>query len=521
MKYVKIIRIAAASLFFALYLLLFLGALDAAVHLADFLPKLQIFPGLLKLAAAPSRPAVLVLLLLVLTAVFGRWYCSILCPFGVLQDLFIALSRKLFRHRRFRFRSGLFPVHLTVFVISMGTFAAGFSAFVLHLEPYSAFGRIALSLVRSAAAPAVNALSYASGRSGVLTINPIKEYDPGAAAVIYAAGVLICIGAASMLRGRLFCSALCPTGLILRLCARLPFLRFRIDPEKCVRCGRCESVCRAECADAKHAAIDVSRCVSCAECMAVCPELAIVYGMPRRAAQNVQDDSPEGTRSAFLRSAAGAVVVLPAFTASPLMASVYSRFLPFRKKEPVMPPGAASRERFTSRCTACGLCIEACPDQIIRPSTAEYGITSFLQPRLDFDKGYCLYECTRCTEVCPTGALTHLKKEEKGKTQMGKAVLLKEHCIVYEKELACTACTEHCPTKAVDGFPYKNGLMAPEVETSACVGCGACEHVCPVRPKAIYVEGNIVQTTAQKKSKFPPKEGKTSSGKGGGDDFPF
>ena len=145
-----------------------------------------------------------------------------------------------------------------------------------------------------------------------------------------------------------------------------------------------------------------------------------------------------------------------------------------------MPPGAGSRRLFAGRCTACNLCVEVCPNQIIRPSVAEYGLSSIMQPLLDYDRGYCLFECTRCTDVCPTGALRKLSGKEKAMTQIGKAVLIKEHCVVYQNGRPCTACTEHCPVKAVDAFPYKNGLLAPEVETSACIGCGACEHVCPV-----------------------------------------
>lgn len=189
-----------------------------------------------------------------------------------------------------------------------------------------------------------------------------------------------------------------------------------------------------------------------------------------------------------------------------------------------MPPGAKARRLFTERCTACNLCTAVCPNQIIRPSVLEYGIFSILQPRLDYDRGYCLYECTRCTEVCPTGALNKLTEIEKSLKQIGQANLLKDNCIVYQKEKPCTACSEHCPTKAVDVIPYKKkGLFAPIVDQAVCVGCGACEYACPVNPKAIYVEGLVIQSIARKKEIMPPsRELNDKSGlMKNQDDFPF
>ena len=517
------IRIAAAVFFFAAYCLLFLGVLEIIPHAADLLPKLQIMPGLLKLAAVLSASSLIAFLMLAMTVVFGRWYCSVLCPFGVLQDFFIFLRRTVARRRRFRFRKGSFHLHLAVFAVSILALIAGVATLLLCLEPYSVFGRITVNLVRPAVTPAVNAASYVLNHAGITSLNPMKQYDPGWPALVHSTSFLCLIGVIAFLRGRLFCNLLCPTGALLRLCAKAPLFRFRIDSDACTRCGKCESLCRAECIDAKNARIDASRCVSCADCASVCHHGAVRYSFPGKRKDPIEQISESGkrTRADFLKAVAGAAVMLPAAASKPVSAAVCSGFLPFKRKEPVMPPGAGTRKLFTGRCTACNLCVEACPNQIIRPSTLEYGAASFLQPKLDYDKGYCLYECTRCTEVCPTGALIRLKQQEKARTQIGKAVLLKERCVVYRKELACTACTEHCPTKAVDSFPYKNGLFAPEVEADACVGCGACEHACPVSPKAIYVEGNVIQTIAGKKTKFLPKEGKTPAQKGDEEEFPF
>ena len=144
-----------------------------------------------------------------------------------------------------------------------------------------------------------------------------------------------------------------------------------------------------------------------------------------------------------------------------------------------------------------------------------------MQPRMDFRTGHCNYECTICTEICPSGALKPLSVERKKETQLGVARFIKENCVVYTDHTNCGACSEHCPTKAVDMVPFPNNsgkqLVIPEVNPDICVGCGGCEHACPTKPyKAIYVDGNPVHKLAQKpvvkkiEQKVDPKK-----------DFPF
>ncbi|HCV41938.1 MAG TPA: 4Fe-4S ferredoxin, partial [Bacteroidetes bacterium] len=153
---------------------------------------------------------------------------------------------------------------------------------------------------------------------------------------------------------------------------------------------------------------------------------------------------------------------------------------------------------FTTTCTACHLCVTACPSQVLIPSFIEYGLTGMMQPRLDYRAAFCNYECTTCTEICPSGAILPVAQEQKKLTQFGTAKFLKDNCIVYTEEKECGACSEHCPTKAVRMVPYKK-LVAPEVKEDYCIGCGACEFACPTRPyKAIYVEGKSVHGLAKK-----------------------
>lgn len=152
----------------------------------------------------------------------------------------------------------------------------------------------------------------------------------------------------------------------------------------------------------------------------------------------------------------------------------------------VLPPGAIDSARFRSKCTACGVCMAVCPEKILRPSTAW---SSFGQPELDFRYGQCLLSCVKCTEVCPTGAIEALQQEMKANVHIGHAIWKKDLCVRTVNGDNCTACVRKCPIQAV-----KIVQGAVVVDRGKCIGCGACEHVCPSRPEsAIYVKGFEMQ----------------------------
>ncbi|EXY44632.1 4Fe-4S binding domain protein [Bacteroides fragilis str. 3783N1-6] len=59
----------------------------------------------------------------------------------------------------------------------------------------------------------------------------------------------------------------------------------------------------------------------------------------------------------------------------------------------------------------------------------------------------------------------------------------------------CDNCARHCPTGAIQMIvaePEKEtSPQIPAINTERCIGCGACENLCPARPfSAIYVEGH-------------------------------
>lgn len=196
-------------------------------------------------------------------------------------------------------------------------------------------------------------------------------------------------------------------------------------------------------------------------------------------------------------------------------------------KRPVIPPGSHSIDRFTSGCTACHRCLTVCPTHVLQPSLTEYGVGSLMQPVLDFNSGYCDYLCTACGRACPTAAIGKVSVEEKKRIKIGSVFLVKEDCIVFTRGTPCGACAEICPTQAVRMAAYRTGLPQPVCDTASCIGCGACEFVCPARPrKAIYVAGVDPHGTAIIAGPAPESGAPFTGGPSSGTveppkDFPF
>jgi len=163
-----------------------------------------------------------------------------------------------------------------------------------------------------------------------------------------------------------------------------------------------------------------------------------------------------------------------------------------RRSTRLKPAGSRSLREFSRHCTACQLCVTACPNHILRPSDAP---GSLMQPEMSFERGYCRPECTRCSEVCPSGAIRRITPVEKSAIQIGHAVLNPTMCIVNRDGAKCSNCARHCPVGAIFmALRNPQDLASPKIpviDTERCIGCGACEFLCPARPiSAIHVEGH-------------------------------
>ena len=162
-----------------------------------------------------------------------------------------------------------------------------------------------------------------------------------------------------------------------------------------------------------------------------------------------------------------------------------------KRNQTIRPAGAQGEKHFTAHCTACQLCVSACPNGVLRPSE---NWETLMQPEMSFERGYCRPECTRCSEVCPAGAIRRIDKAEKSAIQIGHAVWIKQNCVASNEKDTCDNCARHCPTGAIQMVEQNGKPSAPKIpviDTERCIGCGACENLCPARPfSAIYVEGH-------------------------------
>jgi polyferredoxin len=289
--------------------------------------------------------------------------------------------------------------------------------------------------------------------------------------------------------GRSYCNMVCPLGMFLGLFGRMSLYRISSDRKKCKGCGKCEEVCRANCIDHNRHRLDFGNCVGCMDCIAVCPDGAMKYRFRFRRSKAGKAAPPaDASRRHFLKTAAGGAASLPL-----LIVPYHPNGLSTRPDViPVMPPGSAGFKDFTKHCTACQLCVTNCPSRVLQPSLMEYGLGGIFQPKLDFREGYCLPDCNRCSEICPTDAIRQQTLKEKQKTVIGLAVFSRNLCINAAERKPCKKCYDLCPVKAIKLDPWLGDLMIPRIDETICNGCGACEYICPARPdKAISVESYV------------------------------
>lgn len=513
-KKLKRTRVIISLLFFVLTASLFLDIYEKyANETVQEILFLQFIPSLMKFISSFAIGAIGFLIIIAITVFMGRFYCSAICPLGILQDVFAWIAKKRSTKKFFYKKKKSHPIlRYTLLGISVIGLLFSFSTIITILDPYSNFGRIMTYLFRPIVVIANNGVSTLLHQFEVYSINPIKlEMSP---MVIFTFTLLVFIGIAyySYKRGRLFCNTICPVGTFLGLLSKVSFLKIQFNEDNCTKCGKCIGECKSECIDLKNFTVDHSRCVDCFNCVSVCEDNALKFASKQRTV------APEQTASRRTAIVSGLTLLFGAkVMAETNIKKDTSKLLENKKDHPVSPPGSISINRFNDVCTGCGLCVAACPTQVLQPAIGQYGIKGFMQPHMDYLSGYCNFDCRGCGQVCPTSAILPISIEEKQITQLGKAVFVKENCVVYTDGTDCGACSEHCPTKAVDMIPYEGNLLIPEVNQSICIGCGACEHPCPVDApfKAIYVNGNAVHQAADK----PKEEAQTTAPVE--EDFPF
>jgi ferredoxin len=523
--WLKKLRVFISLLFFLVITLLFLDFTGNLFHEAAlFTTHLQFVPSLILFIGTGSGIALGFLLILVLTFLFGRIYCSTLCPMGTLQDVFIFLYRKLSPKKvLFKFKKPHNLFRYAVLSLVLLSLLTGSLILVNLTDPFSMYGKLAHNLFLPVAILVNNVAAKAHTLLKLYILFPVKWVPVNIAALLVALAWGLMVLILSVKRGRLYCNTVCPLGALLGLAAKISIFRIRLDKTLCNSCGKCSAVCKAQCIDPRDQNLDFSRCVGCMNCLSPCPDKGVKI-VPIWKKDELQLTGHDSSRRKFIGESS--LLLAATLTTEPDLfgqdtvkegkKEIYPGTVPVFREHPVTPPGSFGRERFNQLCTACHLCVSACPTMVLQPTWIHYGLHGFLQPRMDYITSFCNYECTLCGQVCPTGAIRELPVEEKKLVQMGKAKFVKDNCIVYTRNTACGACSEHCPTKAVNMIPYKDKLTIPEVTDNICIGCGACEYACPTDPKAIYVDGNPLHLLAEK-----PKEEKLDEKLDYKEEFPF
>jgi ferredoxin len=509
-------------------LLVLIGLFAAFVDFREMMPasvarhlaEIQFIPSWIALLTGASM-ATAGIVIVVVTLLAGRLYCSVICPLGLFQDAIARISGWLRKKPKLlpycRPSSRVRQVFLWGSVVGM---LVGWVGFTLSLvDPYSIFGRIVSGLFRPAVTVANNGIVSAVRVFGIDAIYRVEPQWAGVGALALPAAMLVTVVALVLWRGRLYCNTVCPVGTLLGLLSSRSAFRLDIDRDACRKCGACLRVCKSQCIDLRSGVIDSARCVACFDCVSVCNERGIHYHFAwknqEQAPRKPVIDVPDQQRRKFLASTTSGLTVATGFGVW-LWAGKAEAQQSERLGLTISPPGSVSLDRFLNQCTACQLCVTVCPTHVLQPAFLEYGLRGLMKPHMDYRHSFCNFTCNQCGEVCPDGAISILTLANKQITRIGTARLELEKCVVKTKGTDCAACSEHCPTKAVETIPYGNNLRLPQVKEELCIGCGACEYACPAQPlKAITVVGLRRHEVSEKRI-----EGKAEKPKANGD-FPF
>ena len=459
----------------------------------------------------------------------------------------------------------------SILVLTTTLVFAGSLMLVNIVDPFSVFGRFAGQLVLPFGATINNLLVSLSESVGQYIFYPVTLRPVLWPVFWITYGWFVLVIFMSFYHGRLYCNTLCPVGAFFGLFSRCSLFGFVIDRQKCTTCGKCKRMCRSRCVDLVVGKIDGARCVSCFDCVDVCPENAISYTITSFGPwRSCGDQYSSACASALISSPISGIHEVPVpdtdtlplaedlpspelgntdvaakidlsksvekrkflFTAVSLCGGMLATAWPLRPllarmalvgtvdHDPVTPPGSLGLDHFSHTCLACHACVSACPENVLLPGFNGYGLTGALQPRLDFFVSRCAYTCHACTLVCPSGAILPLSLETKQRTRIGSVRFERHRCLVYSHKRDCGACAEVCPTHAVHTIREDN-IHHPRIRPDACIGCGACQLVCPVTPKAIYVVAARVHEKAEPPFFQQDSPDAPAAIMGSGADFPF
>ena len=497
------------------------------------------------------RPLLWALVTIILTIVFGRFFCGWVCPFGALHQFVGYLgNRRKKTARKIQLNKYRKAQCIKYFILIFFLFMAAFPSLAVTLQT-GLLDPIPL-VTRS-----FNLLLLPIFDRAANFVSVTARFYEGAwlILVIFLTAILL-----NLLIPRFYCRFICPLGALFAIISRFAIWRIGKKQSECSNCRLCDKACEGACEPS--GSIRISECVLCFNCRDDCPDELLAYQTRPSLAGEITN--PDVSRRGFVLSLAGGIFAVPAVRLSNKLGGNWHHKL-------IRPPGALTEEEFLKRCIKCGQCMRACPTNVIQPGGIVGGLENLWTPILNNRIGSsgCQLSCVACGQVCPTSAIRPITLAEKhglgdfaevGPIKIGTAFFDRDRCLPWAMDKPCIVCEENCPVspkaiytrecfntvrdgiltvkKAADNvieveqtimpgkfaggdyycavedgkrrkitannenslevspdgqflkMPVPGGkievqvrLQQPFVDIEKCIGCGICEHECPVSGK--------------------------------------
>ncbi|MBP1608801.1 MAG: hypothetical protein H6Q04_1036 [Acidobacteria bacterium] len=471
---------------------------------------------------------ILALILVVGTIFIGRFFCGWICPLGTINHFFSSFKPERRGKKRVdanHYKKWMAAKYYLLFVLIALSVFTSLQTGLLDPIPFL------MRSISTSILPAMNTVlrwgldSLYDSNIGMLQSlsdagyfmlgTNLLSYKPQYYHLGFLIGILfLTVLVSNRFITRFWCRGICPLGALLGLLSRYSIFGMQKNQAKCDDCSLCTMHCQGACDPQGKTPWRQAECHLCFNCDSVCPKDAIQFKFfPRLDPQSIKV-LPDLSRRRVMESFAAGFVALPLFRSSLGLSKN-------RNDRLIRPPGSLEEEDFLARCIRCGQCMKICPTNAIQPAFVEAGIEGLWTPMLVMRVGYCEYNCVLCSDVCPTGAIWKITEAEKlGKSygtgrsprkakpiSIGTAFFDRGRCLPWAMDIPCIVCEEFCPTspKAIwtaeeqvtrsDGTPIT--LQRPRVDVDLCVGCGVCEHMCPVQDRpAVYIT-NIGETRSR------------------------
>jgi len=381
-------------------------------------------------------PLLWALATVILTIVFGRFFCGWVCPFGSIHHFVGFLgNRRIKTAEKIQLNRYRKAQRVKYFILIVFLFMAAFPSVdatlqIGLLDPISLVSRSFNLLLLPIVDKSINFISVSA------------RFYEGAWLILAVFFVAILL---NFVIPRFYCRFICPLGALFAILGRFAIWRIGKNKSECINCKLCEQSCEGGCEPAGK--IRISECVLCFNCRQDCPYDIISY--QNKSSLDGEITNPDISRRGFVLSLVGGIVAVPAIRLSGKLAGNWYHGI-------IRPPGALPEEEFLKRCIKCGQCMRICPTNVIQPGGIDGGLENLWTPVLNNRIGSsgCQLNCVACGQVCPTSAIRPITLDEKkgvgefaevGPIKLGTAFIDRNRCLPWAMDKPCIVCEENCP----------------------------------------------------------------------------